>query len=123
MQERGGVVINISSVGGMATDAGAIGYYNATKAAVLHLTRQLARELAPGVRINAIAPGLIKTDFARALWEPDEARSAKQMPLKRLGRPEDIANAAVFLASDAAEWITGQTLTVDGGLMVGGPTW
>jgi len=123
MKERGGVVINISSVGGMSTDAGAIGYYNATKAAILHLTRQLARELAPGVRINAIAPGLVKTDFARALWEPDEQRSANQMPLKRLGRPEDIANAAVFLASDAASWITGQTLTVDGGLMVGGPTW
>jgi NAD(P)-dependent dehydrogenase (short-subunit alcohol dehydrogenase family) len=123
MKEQGGTVINISSVGGMSTDAGAIGYYNATKAAIIHLTRQLARELAPGVRINCIAPGLVRTDFARALWEPDEVRSAQQIPLKRLGQPDDIANAAVFLASDAASWITGHTLTVDGGLSVGGPTW
>jgi NAD(P)-dependent dehydrogenase (short-subunit alcohol dehydrogenase family) len=120
MQERGGSVINISSVGGMSTDAGAIGYYNATKAAVLHLTRQLAGELAPGVRVNAIAPGLVKTDFARALWEPNEAASARTMPLKRLGEPDDIGNAAVFLASDAAGWITGHTLVVDGGLLLSG---
>jgi NAD(P)-dependent dehydrogenase (short-subunit alcohol dehydrogenase family) len=119
MQERGGNVLNISSIGGMHTDAGAIGYYNATKSAVMHLTRQLANELSPGVRVNAIAPGLVKTDFARALWEPQEAAVAKSMPLRRLGVPEDIGNAAVFLASDAASWITGHTLVVDGGMLIG----
>ncbi|MEY2459787.1 MAG: hypothetical protein QOG30_1617 [Acidimicrobiaceae bacterium] len=118
MKEHGGSVINISSIGGMHVDAGAIGYYNATKAAVIHLTRQLANELAPQVRVNAIAPGLVKTDFARALWEPNEAASAALMPLKRLGTPEDIANSAVFLASDAASWITGQTIVVDGGALL-----
>jgi NAD(P)-dependent dehydrogenase (short-subunit alcohol dehydrogenase family) len=72
LETRGGSVINITSVGGMATDVPGIGYYNATKAAVIHLTKQLASELAPSVRVNAIAPGIVKTDFARALWEPDE---------------------------------------------------
>ena len=118
MSERGGVVINISSVGGMATDIGAIGYYNATKAAIIHLTRQLANELAPRVRVNAIAPGIVKTDFARALWEPDEAGTARRVPLKRIGLPDDISGAAVFLASNAASWVTGHTLVVDGGLLV-----
>ena len=118
MSERGGVVINISSVGGMATDIGAIGYYNATKAAIVHLTRQLASELAPTVRVNAIAPGIVKTDFARALWEPDEAGTARRVPLRRIGLPDDISGAAVFLASNAASWVTGHTLVVDGGLLV-----
>lgn len=118
MKEHGGSVINISSIGGIHVDAGAIGYYNATKAAVLHLTRQLANELAPTVRVNAIAPGLVKTDFARALWEPNEAATANMLPMKRLGTPADIANSAVFLASDAASWITGQTLVVDGGALL-----
>ena len=118
LSDRGGVVINISSGGGMATVIGAIGYYNATKAAIIHLTRQLANELAPTVRVNAIAPGIVKTDFARALWEPDEAATARRVPLKRIGLPEDISGAAVFLASDAASWVTGHTLVVDGGLLV-----
>jgi len=117
MAERGGSVVNISSVGGMSSD-GYIGYYNVTKAAVIHLTRQLAFELGPAVRVNCIAPGLVKTDFARALWEgAGGERVAKGLPLKRLGEPEDIAGAAVFLASDAASWITGQTLAVDGGAL------
>jgi len=120
MKSRGGVVINIASIGGLAVDAGAIGYYNATKAAVLHLTRQLAAELAPGVRVNAIAPGLVKTDFARALWEPNEQAVAAHVPLRRLGEPVDIANAAVFLASDAASWMTGDTIVVDGGALLQG---
>jgi NAD(P)-dependent dehydrogenase (short-subunit alcohol dehydrogenase family) len=120
MKERGGSVINISSIGGLHTDAGAIGYYNATKAAVIHLTRQLANELAPGVRVNGIAPGLVKTDFARALWEPNEEGAARMVPLRRLGEPVDIGNAAVFLASDAASWITGQTVVVDGGMLIRG---
>jgi NAD(P)-dependent dehydrogenase (short-subunit alcohol dehydrogenase family) len=118
LKERGGVVINISSVGGMGTDVGAIGYYNATKAAIIHLTHQLAAEMAPTVRVNAIAPGIVKTDFARALWEPDEAATARHVPLRRIGLPDDISGAAVFLASDAASWVTGHTLVVDGGLLV-----
>ncbi len=118
MQERGGSVINIASVGGFTVEP-AIGIYNATKAALLHLTRTLAAELAPDVRVNAIAPGLVKTDMARALWEPNEARMGAAMPLGRLGEPVDIANAALFLASDLASWITGHALVVDGGGMLG----
>ena len=118
MAERGGSVVNISSVGGMSSD-GYIGYYNVTKAAVIHLTRQLAFELGPAVRVNCIAPGLVKTDFARALWEPNEAAVAARLPLRRLGTPEDIAAAALFLVSDAAAWITGETLLVDGGALLG----
>jgi len=91
-----------------------------TKTAVIHLTKQLAAELAPKVRVNVIAPGLIKTDFARALWEPAEGAIAKGTPLKRLGEPEDIAGGALFLASDAASWITGTTMVIDGGALVGG---
>jgi len=117
MAEGGGCVLNIASVGGLSTDSN-IAYYNVTKAAVIHLTRQMAAELAPTVRVNAIAPGLVKTDMARALWEPNEAAIGAFMPLGRLGEPEDIANAAVFLASDAASWITGQTLVVDGGALI-----
>jgi NAD(P)-dependent dehydrogenase (short-subunit alcohol dehydrogenase family) len=117
MAEHGGSVINIASVGGLITEHG-IGYYNATKAAVIHLTRQFAMELAPGVRVNAIAPGLVKTHLARALWEGNEEAISKYMPLGRLGAPEDIASAAVFLAGDASSWMTGQTLVVDGGAMI-----
>ena len=118
-EARGGSVINITSVGGMATDVPGIGYYNATKAAVIHLTKQLASELAPGVRVNAIAPGIVKTDFARALWEPNEEGLARRLPLRRVGLPDDISGAAVYLASDAASWVTGHTLVVDGGILLG----
>ena len=109
-------ILNISSVGGLSVES-TIGIYNGTKAALLHLTRTLAAELAPGVRVNAIAPGLVKTDMARALWEPNEEVMARRMPLGRLGEPADIANAAVFLCSDAASWITGEALVVDGGAL------
>jgi NAD(P)-dependent dehydrogenase (short-subunit alcohol dehydrogenase family) len=118
MQERGGTVINIASIGGLSVEPG-IGIYNGTKAALLHLTRTLAAELAPTVRVNAIAPGLVKTDMARALWEPAEAQIATSMPMARLGEPTDIASAALFLASDASAWITGTTIVVDGGAMLG----
>ncbi|MEU8121093.1 SDR family oxidoreductase [Spirillospora sp. NPDC049024] len=117
LAERGGAIINIASVGGMVTEHG-IGYYNATKAAVIHLSRQFAMELAPKVRVNCIAPGLVKTHLARALWENNEAEISKYMPLGRIGEPEDIANAAVFLAGDASSWMTGQTLVVDGGAII-----
>jgi len=119
MRDRGGAVINIASIGGMSVEP-AIAYYNVTKAAVIHLTRQMAQELSPGVRVNAIAPGLVKTDMARALWEPNEQGIAKRLPMQRLGEPEDIANGAVFLASDASSWITGHTLVIDGGALLSG---
>ncbi len=118
MQDHGGSVVNIASVGGMSY-GGAIGVYDNTKAALIHLTGHFASELAPKVRVNAIAPGLVKTDFARALWEPAEAAIAKRLPLERLGEPDDVARAALFLVSDAASWITGHTLVVDGGSMLG----
>jgi NAD(P)-dependent dehydrogenase (short-subunit alcohol dehydrogenase family) len=117
MQERGGVVLNVASVGGIRGEAG-IGIYNVTKSALIHLTKTLAAELAPTVRVNALAPGLVKTDFARALWEPAEELVAAQIPLGRIGLPEDIGHAALFLASDLAAWITGHVLVIDGGALV-----
>lgn len=117
MSDHGGVVINISSVGGLAV-APALGHYNVTKAALIHLTKTLAADLAPGVRVNAIAPGLVKTDMARALWEPNEEAIGRSLPLRRLGEPQDIANTALFLASDLASWITGHTVVVDGGSLL-----
>jgi NAD(P)-dependent dehydrogenase (short-subunit alcohol dehydrogenase family) len=110
-----GSVINVASVGGLGVEPN-IGWYNVTKAAVLHLTRQLSFELAPDVRVNALAPGLVKTKLAAALWEgPGEERIAAHIPLRRLGLPDDIATAALFLASEASSWVTGQTFVVDGG--------
>ncbi|HEY1118546.1 MAG TPA: SDR family oxidoreductase [Acidimicrobiales bacterium] len=117
MHETGGSVINIASIGGMSVEPG-IGIYNTTKAALIHLTKVLAADLSPGVRVNAIAPGLVKTDMARALWEPSEELIAKRMPLHRLGEPADIANAALFLASELSSWITGHTMVVDGGALI-----
>jgi NAD(P)-dependent dehydrogenase (short-subunit alcohol dehydrogenase family) len=118
MSERGGNVINVSSAGGLSV-ATYLGYYNITKAAIIHLTKQLAFELGPkGVRVNAIAPGLVKTDMARQLWETYGETFAAKLPLRRLGEPSDIAEAALFLASDASSWITGHTLVVDGGSLV-----
>ncbi|RFU41499.1 SDR family oxidoreductase [Actinomadura logoneensis] len=117
MAEHGGSIVNIASVGGLATEHG-IGYYNATKAAVIHMSRQFAMELAPKVRVNCIAPGLVKTALARALWENNEEQISKFMPLGRIGEPEDIANAAVFLAGSASSWMTGQTMVVDGGAII-----
>jgi NAD(P)-dependent dehydrogenase (short-subunit alcohol dehydrogenase family) len=118
MAERGGSVVNIASVGGLSIET-SIGIYNTTKAALIHLTKTLAAELGPAVRVNAVAPGLVKTDFARALWERGEEAIARRLPLRRLGMPDDVAAAVVFLASDAASWITGHTLVVDGGALVG----
>jgi len=116
MAEHGGAVLNLASIGGMAVEPG-IGWYNVTKAAVIHLTSQLAGELGPKVRVNALAPGLMKTEFARALWEPAEEAIAGRLPTRRLGLPADIAAAALFLCSDAASWITGETLVIDGGAL------
>jgi len=114
----GGSFTLVGSIGGLLAN-NVIGAYGVSKAAGHHLVRNLAAEWgAKKVRVNAIAPGLIKTDFARALWE-DEARRAERIaatPLKRLGEPRDIAGIAVFLASDAAAFITGQCIVADGGV-------
>jgi NAD(P)-dependent dehydrogenase (short-subunit alcohol dehydrogenase family) len=117
MSERGGSIVNVSSVGGLLTEPG-IGWYNASKAALIHLTRQLAVEMAPGVRVNAVAPGVVRTHLARALWEPYEEPLSNALPLGRIGEPDDIADAIVFLAGRSARWVTGQTLVVDGGTVV-----
>ena len=118
MKDAGGVVINISSVGAFRTSP-VIGPYGVTKAALVHLTEQLAAELGPKVRVNAIAPALVMTDFARTLWEGDRGdRVAKTYPLGRLGEPADVAAAATFLAAESGSWITGQTLVLDGGGLV-----
>jgi NAD(P)-dependent dehydrogenase (short-subunit alcohol dehydrogenase family) len=118
MREHGGNVINIASVGAMTYKTN-IGVYDMSKAALIHLTKHLATELGPGVRVNAIAPGLVKTDFARALWEPAGDGVDFPWPLKRLGQPEDIAKAALYLASDLSSWVTGEVLVVDGGATLG----
>jgi NAD(P)-dependent dehydrogenase (short-subunit alcohol dehydrogenase family) len=117
MKEHGGVVLNVVSVGGMRVSP-FIGAYNVSKAALIHLTRQLAQELAPKVRVNAVAPGLVKTDMARALWEPNEEAVGRGHPLGRIGVPDDIGSAALFLLSDAASWLTGEVLVIDGGASV-----
>ena len=114
MREHGGVILNIASIGGLGPEPGT-GWYNVTKAAVIHLTKQFAFELAPGVRVNAIAPGLVRTELARGLWEDHEAQVVMHIPLRRLGEPEDIASVALMLVSEAGSWITGQTIVVDGG--------
>jgi NAD(P)-dependent dehydrogenase (short-subunit alcohol dehydrogenase family) len=117
MKERGGSVINVASIGGISIET-SIGNYNVSKAGLIHQTKTLAKDLAPAVRVNAIAPGLVKTDMARALWEKNEDAIARAVPMKRLGEPADIGGAAVFLASDAASWITGTTMVVDGGMLL-----
>jgi NAD(P)-dependent dehydrogenase (short-subunit alcohol dehydrogenase family) len=113
MNERPGVIINVASVGGMRTE-GALGIYNLTKAALIHMTRQLAAELGP-TRVVGIAPGLVKTDFAKVLVDNFGDRLAAALPLGRIGAPDDIAALATFLASDRASWITGETYVIDGG--------
>ena len=121
MAERGGgCFISVGSIGGLKANT-VIGAYGISKAADHHLVRNLAAEWGPkNVRVNAIAPGLIKTEFARALWEDDKRRKERETltPLRRLGEPRDIGGIAVFLASDAAAFITGQTIVADGGVTV-----
>lgn len=113
-KERPGAVVNMASVAGLAPAPG-IAYYGVSKSALIGLTVQLAAELAPRVRVNAIAPAIVKTRFAAALYERDEAAAGAAYPLGRLGEPADIGAAVAFLASSDASWITGQTLVVDGG--------
>ncbi|KNB52193.1 SDR family oxidoreductase [Streptomyces caatingaensis] len=116
-QEHGGAIVNITSVAGLAASP-FVGAYGMSKAAMANLTLQLAHEMAPKVRVNSLAPAVVKTRFAAALYEGREAEAVASYPLGRLGVPEDVAGAAVFLLSDAAGWITGQTLVLDGGLFL-----
>ena len=110
-------VVNIASVAGLSASPG-IAFYGVTKAALIGLTTQLAAELAPGLRVNAVAPAVVKTVFARGLYEGREHEVADGYPLERLGEPEDVAGPVAFLLSDDAAWITGQTLVIDGGASV-----
>lgn len=115
MRERGGCVLNLASVGGIAGEPD-LGAYNVSKAALIHMTRQLALELAPRVRVNALAPAVVKTRFASRLLASGENSVASMYPLQRLGEVTDVAAASVFLLSEHASWITGQTIVLDGGL-------
>lgn len=115
----GGAIVNIASIAGIYPSPG-IGYYGVSKSALIGLTRQLAAELSPDVRVNAVAPAIVKTRFASALFEGREQQVAQSYPLGRLGDPNDIASAVAFLASTDASWITGQTLLLDGGLTLRG---
>ncbi|HSU62955.1 MAG TPA: SDR family oxidoreductase [Burkholderiales bacterium] len=121
MAERGGgSFIVVGSIGGLIANT-VIGAYGVSKAADHHLVRNLAAEWGPkSIRVNAIAPGLVKTEFARALWEDEKRRNERiqATPLRRLGEPRDIGGIAVFLASDAAAFITGQCIVADGGVTI-----
>ena len=119
MSEHGGTVVNVTSVAGLRPAPG-IGFYGASKAMLNYLTQELAAELAPRVRVNAVAPAVIKTQFAGALYEGKEDEVAATYPMRRLGRPDDIASTVAHLLSDDAGWITGQALVVDGGLTLTG---
>jgi 3-oxoacyl-[acyl-carrier protein] reductase len=115
MRARGGAIVNIGSVGGLRPSP-FIGAYNVSKAALHHLTYQLAHELAPTVRVNAVAAAVVRTRLSQALWSADEEAAARAHPLQRLGTPEDVAAAVLFLLADTASWITGVVLPVDGGV-------
>jgi len=117
MGEHGGSVVNIASINGFTTGSGT-GIYRVTKAGMLHLTRQLAFELSPGIRVNAIAPGLVRTRLSEALWGPDEAAAVESIPLGRIGEPDDIAGGVAFLVGEDGSWMTGQTIVMDGGQVI-----
>ncbi|MDE0642853.1 MAG: SDR family oxidoreductase [bacterium] len=114
MRDQGGVICNIASVGGRLPGRG-MGAYNVSKAGLIYLTRHLAYELAPSVRVVGVAPGVVRTLLSRILWE-DESQAGALHPLGRIGEPVEVASAVVFLCSDQADWITGVTLDVDGGI-------
>jgi NAD(P)-dependent dehydrogenase (short-subunit alcohol dehydrogenase family) len=117
MSAHGGAIVNTASLGGLTTEPN-LGIYNASKAALIHLTKQSAVELAPTVRVNAVAPGVVRTKLSEVLWREQEQALSDSLPLGRIGEPEDIGRAIAFLASDAAAWITGQVLVIDGGAIL-----
>lgn len=119
MGRHGGAVVNVASIAGLRASPG-IGMYGVSKAAMIRMTQELAVELGPTIRVNAVAPGIVKTKFATALYEGREEDVAAGYALKRLGVPEDVAGAVAFLLSEDAAWITGQTLVLDGGVTLGG---
>ncbi|HEY6421715.1 MAG TPA: SDR family oxidoreductase [Pseudonocardiaceae bacterium] len=120
MAEHGGAVVNMASVAGLRS-TGAIAAYGMSKAALIRLTEELAWELGPSIRVNAVAPAVVKTTFSTALYARGEEQVAKAYPIGRLGTPADVAALVAFLVSDAASWITGETVRVDGGLLATGP--
>jgi NAD(P)-dependent dehydrogenase (short-subunit alcohol dehydrogenase family) len=119
MGEHGGAVVNVASVAGLRS-SGVIAAYGASKAALIRLTEELAWQLGPSIRVNAVAPAVVKTRFATALYSHDEEKVASAYPMKRLGDPADVAALVGFLVSDAASWITGETVRVDGGMLATG---
>ena len=116
MGENGGAIVNVASVGGIRP-APFLGAYNVSKAALIHLTHQLAFELAPKIRVNAVAPGVVKTKLSEMLWSTDEQAAASTHPLQTLGEPLDVAAAITYLCSDLGRWLTGVILPVDGGVV------
>lgn len=119
MKDFGGAIVNVSSVAGLKPAPG-IGFYGSSKAMLTHITQELAVELGPNLRVNAVAPAVVKTKFATALYDGREDEVAAAYPLKRLGVPEDIGSVVAFLLSDDASWLTGQLLVVDGGVTLTG---
>ncbi|MGA8257459.1 MAG: SDR family oxidoreductase [Nocardioides sp.] len=119
MKEHGGSIVNVSSLGGVRV-APFIAFYGASKAALISLTESLAQELGPDIRVNAVAPAVVKTKFAEALYVGREEQAAANYPLKRLGEIEDIGSLIAFLLSDDAAWLTGQTVVADGGISLQG---
>lgn len=118
LKQKSGSIINMSSVVGIMGNAGQVNY-SASKAAVIGMTKSLAREVArKNIRVNAIAPGMIETDMTDVLSDETKKKIAEAIPLKEMGKPEDIANAVAFLASDNSRYITGQVLSVDGGMAI-----
>ncbi|WP_188681287.1 SDR family oxidoreductase [Subtercola lobariae] len=120
MHDHGGAVVNIASHSAVQPASG-VGFYGASKAMLIAITKSLALELGPSIRVNAVAPAVVKTAFAAALYEDDEEQMAATYPLKRLGEPGDVAAAVAYLLSDDAAWVTGHLLLVDGGMTIGGP--
>ena len=116
----GGAIVNVASIAGLGA-TGLLGWYAVSKAALIHLTTELGYQLGPDVRVNAVAPGIVKTDFAQALYQGREEKVARRYPLRRLGVPEDISGAVSFLLSGDSSWMTGQTVVLDGGSTLAGP--
>jgi len=119
MSEHGGSIVNIASIAGLRS-SGLLAAYGASKAALIRLTEELAWQLGPGIRVNAVAPAVVKTKFAEMLYTDNEEKLAASYPMKRLGTPEDVAQLVAFLASEQASWITGETVRVDGGMLATG---